>query len=78
MGWMVPLLYAARKRREEGDEPWEDNWRALPLIVVSLLVLGIAVAVLWGIRLPAIAVMVVIAGLIVVLAVVVLLAELLR
>lgn len=78
MGWMVPLLHAARKRREEGDEPCQDSWRALPLIVVALLVLGIAVMVLLGIRLPAVAVTLVIGGLIVVLALVVLLLGLLR
>jgi hypothetical protein len=78
MGWMVPLLCAASKRREEGDEPCEENWWALPLTVVSLLLLGIAVAVLWRIRLPAIASTVAIAGLIVVLALVALLGSLLR
>ena len=78
MGWMVPLWYAARRRREEGDEPCDGGWRAVPLIVVSLLDLGIALMVLVGIRLPAVAMTLVIAGLIVVLALVVLLACMLR
>ena len=78
MGWMVPFWYTARRRREESDEPCDDGWRAVPLIVVSLLVLGIALMVLVGIRLPAVATTLVIAGLIVVLALVVLLACMLR
>jgi hypothetical protein len=75
---MVPLWYAARRRREEGDEPCGIGWWALPLIVVSLLVLGIAVMVLVGIRLPPVAMTLVIAGVIVVLALAVLLGSLLR
>lgn len=55
MGWMVPLLHAARKRRE-GDEPCHDGWWALPLIVVALAVLGLAVKLLLGIQLPVIAI----------------------
>lgn len=78
MGWMVPLLYAARRRREEGDEPCDDGRWALPLIVVSLLVLGITMMVALGIRLPVVAMTLIIAGLIVVLALVVLLTGLLR
>ena len=78
MGWMVPLWYSARRRREEGDGPCGDSWWPLPLIVVSLLILGIAVMVLVSVRVPAVAMTLVIAGLVVVLALVVLLAGLLR
>lgn len=77
MGWMVPLLYTARRRREEGDERCDGTW-ALPLIVVSLLVLGIALMALLGIRLPAITMTLIIAGLVVLLALVALLGSLLR
>ena len=77
MGWMVPLLYAARRRREEGHEQCNGMW-ALPLIIVALLVLGIALLVLLGIRLPAITMTLIIAGLVVFLALVVLLGSLLR
>jgi hydrogenase/urease accessory protein HupE len=80
MGWMIPLFHTARRRREEGGEPCEDLWWALPLIVVSLLIVGVAVAVVWGIRLPTIAatiaVALTVAGLVVVLAFVVWLSRL--
>lgn len=77
MGWMVPLLYTARRRREESGEPCSGMW-VLPLITVSLLVLGIALMVLLGIRLPAITMTLIIAGLVVLLALVALLGSLLR
>jgi hypothetical protein len=78
MGWMVPLLYAARKRREGDDDPCHNGWRALPLIVMALGVLGLAVILLLGIRLPVVTVALGIGALIVVLALAVLLPLLLR
>jgi len=78
MAWMVPLLHAARKRREEGDDPCHDGWRALPLIVGALGVLALAVIVLLGIRLPVVTIALGIGALIVVLALAVLLPCLLR
>jgi hypothetical protein len=78
MGWMVPLLYAARKRREGDDEPCHDGWRALPLIVGALGLLALAVIVLLGIRVPTVALTLVIGGIIVALALAVLVVSLLR
>jgi hypothetical protein len=78
MGWVVPILIAARKRREEGHEPCDDVWWTLPLIVVSLVVLLVALMVFLGIRLPMVAVTLGIAGLVVLLALVVLVVSLLR
>jgi len=77
---MIPLWYAARRRREERYEGCADarfGWAPL-VAVCSLLVLGIAVLVLLGIQLPANAIALMIAGLIVVFGLVVLVVGLLR
>ncbi len=76
MGWMVPLIVAARKRREQGDEPCVDIRWTLPLFVVSLLVLLLGLGLFLGIRVPTVALTLVIGGIIVALALVVLLLRL--
>jgi len=70
MGWMVPLIVAARKRREQGDDPCAGMRWTLPLFVVSLLVLLLALGLFLGIRVPPVALTLVIGGIIVALALV--------
>ena len=78
MGWMIPLLIAPRRRRMGGDEPCEGGWWALPLILVSLVVLAVALVLFLGTEVPAGAIALIIAGIVVLLALLVLLASVLR
>lgn len=80
MAWMIPLWYAARRRREEGYEGCADApLGGVPLVAVcSLLVLGIAALVLLEIQLAANAIALVVAGLLVLVGLSVLLVGLLR